>query len=148
VSAPDLTRLLVEVVVALVVALGGGASFAYVLTLRQRKALLNAQAFDVITTAAGRIVEQSAELVPQLTERITRLEASAELRQLRVEALSAELDEVHEWAGKVVGWAGNAVRLIAELGGHIDPPPPVPARRPFPRPVPTVPTTAGAPPAP
>jgi hypothetical protein len=132
VSSEDLTRWLVE----LVVALGGGGGVAYLLTLRQRRALLSARAFDVITTAAGRIVEQSADMVPTLTERITRLEASAELRQLRVEAMSAELDEVHTWAGEAVRWMGNAVRLIAELGGNIDAPPPAPERRPFPRPAP------------
>lgn len=127
----DVVRIVVELVAALVVALGGGASFAYVLTLRQRKALLSAQAFDVITTAAARIVEQSAELVPQLTERITRLEATAELRQKRLDEMGAELDEVHTWAGEAVRWMANAVRIIVELGGEVapPPPPPVPARR-------------------
>lgn len=140
----DLLRWAVE----LVVAAGGGASVAYLLTLRQRKALLAAQAGDVVATgqarildAAGRIVENQADLVPQLLERVTTLEGALaqanELRDARYDAVRVELDEVHEWAGKAVGWMGNAVRLIAELGGHVDPPPPVPTRRPFPRPAPT-----------
>ena len=134
----------VRIVIELAAAIAGGGGAAYLLTLRQRKALLAAQAGDVVATgqarildAAGRIVENNAELVPQLLERVTALEGAAEVREARYAAMGAELDEVHRFAGEAVRWMGNAVRLISELGGHIAPPPEAPQRRPFPRPTPS-----------
>ena len=65
----------------LVVSGGLGGAATYLLTLRQRRRLLNAKAGDVEATgqarimdAAGRIVEQQAELVPGLLDRIGKLE--------------------------------------------------------------------------
>lgn len=132
----DALRWLVE----LLVAVCGGGGVAYVLTLRQRKALLSAQASDTIATgqarildAAGRIVENSADLVPQLLQRVTSLESAGEQRQAQLTAVSLELEDVHRFVDEAARWMGNAVRLISELGGSIAPPPDVPPRRPFPR---------------
>jgi hypothetical protein len=139
-SSVDLMRWLIE----LVVALGGGGIVAYLFTLRQRKQLLTAQASSAedsgsakIMAEAAKIVGNAADMVPQLLQRVTQLEATNELRETRYVAVRAELDEVHQWAGEAVRWMSNAVRIIVELGGQVDPPPPVPERRPFPRPTPS-----------
>jgi len=121
----------------LAIALGGAGGLAGLLTLRQRKQLLSAQAEDVRATgqarimdAAGRIVEQQADLVPDLLERISRLEERDESRQ-------AELDAVLRYVDESQRWMQQALRLVRELGGDIPEPPPAPARAlVFPRPKP------------
>lgn len=129
--------------------IGGAATF--LLTLRQRRRLMAARAGDVEATgqarimdAAGRIVEQQAELVPGLLERIAKLEEreetrNAELRAVRehaeqaaleLAAVVAELDRVYRFADEAARWMQNALRLVQELGAEIPPPPPTPERRP------------------
>lgn len=133
--------------VELLVALGAGGGLAFVLTLRQRRALLAAQASDVTATgqarimdAAGRIVEQQADLVPQLLQRIAALEALEQTRagevdkvreradraEQRLAAVVAELDAVYRHVDESQRWMGNALRVVLELGGDIPPPPPPP----------------------
>lgn len=130
----ETARILLE----LILALGGGSSVAYLVTLRQRRALIAAQAEDADATskarimdAAGRIVENSADLVPQLLTRIAKLEARDEFRQAEVAALWAHVDDSQRWMQ-------NALRLVRELGGETPDPPSPPSRNApsFPRPVP------------
>ncbi len=65
-----------------------------------------------------------------LYEEIRRLKV--DVRELRVEAEYAAADaaRVRAWAGPMQAWADRAVAEIRRLGGHIDPPPPLPERPP------------------
>lgn len=133
----------------LVVSGGLGGAATYLLTLRQRRRLLNAKAGDVEATgqarimdAAGRIVEQQAELVPGLLDRIGKLEGREEARQTEVRAVReradeadrrlsvalAELDLVYRFAEEAARWMENALRLVQELGAEVPPPPRPPER--------------------
>lgn len=131
--------------------LGGGLGGAatYLLTLRQRRRLMDAKASDVESTgqarimdAAGRIVEQQAELVPGLLDRIGKLEGREAARETEVNAVRAraeeadrclgavlaELDLVYRFAAEAARWMENALRLVQELGAEIPPPPRPPER--------------------
>lgn len=133
----------------LIVSGGLGGAATYLLTLRQRRRLLDAKASDVESTgqsrimdAAGRIVEQQADLVPGLLERIAKLEGREEARQTEVNAVReradeadrrlavalAELDLVYRFAAEAARWMENALRLVQELGAEIPPPPRPPER--------------------
>ncbi len=137
-------RLLLD---ALAIVLGAAGGITGLLTLRQRKALLTAQASDVAATgqarimdAAGRIVEQQADLVPGLLERITALEAREEERTRAVEAarqhsaqadvqvaaLRTEVDHLWAFVDEATRWMAQALRVIQELGGEMPPPPDAP----------------------
>jgi hypothetical protein len=134
----------------LVAALGGGGMVAFLLTLRQRRQLLDAQtadthaaAFQRIINAAGDGLEHTTTIVPQLLERITRLEAREETREQQLDAMRTQLDlaenhstavdqwidELRRWATDHRVWDQSAVEQIQQLGGHIDAPPPIPDRR-------------------
>ncbi len=123
--SPDVIRYAVEVVVAL----GGGALLARLLTIRQERALMAAQASDTqasgparIIDAAAAIVEQHAGLVPDLLQRITQLEGREAIRQ-------TEFEELYRFADDAVHWMHNALRVVQELGGEIPAPPIPPPRR-------------------
>lgn len=128
---------------------GLGGVVTYVLTLRQRRRILDAKASDVESTgqarimdAAGRILEHQGELVPGLLDRIGKLEGREEARQAEVNAVRvraeeadqrlgavlAELDLVYRFAGEAARWMENALRLVQELGAEIPPPPRPPER--------------------
>jgi chromosome segregation ATPase len=87
----------------LIAALGGGGAVAYLLTLRQRKSILNAQAtntqaqaFERIISAAGNGLEHQTALVPALLERITKLEAREEIRDRRDVEREKELEDLRD----------------------------------------------------
>jgi hypothetical protein len=129
---------------------GGSGGLALLVTLRERRALIRAQAADVQATgfarimdAAGRGLEHQTELVPSLMDRIARLEGREEAREAVLAAVRTQLDraEVHaatveQWVQELRHWAADhrvwdqsAVEQIEQLGGHIAPPPPIPDRR-------------------
>ena len=138
----------------LLVAAGLGGGVTFLLTLRQRRALLTAQAGKVtaeasdvaatgtarILDAAGRIVEQQADLVPQLLQRIASLEATEKTRAGEVDKVRERADRAEQQLAVVLAeleamsrhvdesqrWMGNALRVVLELGGDIPPPPPPP----------------------
>lgn len=137
-------RLILDAIAILLGATGGVAGL---LTLRQRKALLTAQAGDVAATgqarimdAAGRIVEQQADLVPDLLARIAALEAREEDRtkavdearqhsaqaDAQVAALRVEVDHLWRFVDEATRWMAQALRVIQELGGEMPPPPDAP----------------------
>lgn len=137
-----MTRLILDIVA---IVLGGAGGLAGLLTLRQRRQLLTAQADDVKATgqarimdAAGRIVEQQADLVPMLLERTKALETREETRAAEHAAIAAELEQVLRYVDDAQKWMQQALRLVQELGGDMPAPPQPPARPAvFPRPKPS-----------
>lgn len=122
-----------ELVQQLAAALGGGSVVALaslLLTLRQKRRGMDATADSRIMNAAAGLVEQTGAQIPNLMERITRLEASNE-RILDEQAHErAELVAWRAWGAAQMTWAAQAVAAIRQLGGTIpDPPPPPNADR-------------------
>lgn len=142
---------------ALLVAFGGGAGLVALLTIRERRqqmraaaerteaeaARTTAEGVAAIVAAAGKGLEAQYELVPQLLERITKLEGLDEVRdrdladlKARYEqtrddaaALAAELAVVHRFMDEISLWAQAAFEQNRALGGSISPPPAPPSRR-------------------
>jgi hypothetical protein len=151
------TTQLITDLVALVVAFGGGAGLVALLTVRERRqqmraaadhteaqaARATAEGVAAIVSAAGKGMAAQYELVPQLMERITKLEGLDEVRDRDVAALkehyeqaredaaalAAELAIVHRFMDEISLWAQAAFEQNQALGGSISPPPAPPSRR-------------------
>lgn len=150
------TQMVVDLA-AILVAFGGGAGLVALLTIRERRqqmraaaerteaeaARTTAEGVAAIVTAAGKGLEAQYELVPQLLERITKLEGSGEVRdrdladlKTRYEetrddaaALAADLAVVHRYMDEISLWAQAAFEQNQSLGGSLSPPPTPPSRR-------------------
>ena len=141
-------NLSVEITQTIVSLIAGGSLTAFVvamLTLRQRRGIMGAQAHDQNATADARImgaaaslVEQAGTQVPALMERITRLEASNERILDEQAAERAELVAWRQWGAAVTAWSSQAVEVIRALGGTIPDPPSAPSERRAPVPGPTI----------
>ena len=121
---------------------GFGGVATYVLTLRERRAVLAAQASKVedegtalLVRASASLLEQAGLAVPALSAAVARLEAELKAERERGERLEAhvaadreETAEVHRWIGDAWHWMQRAYREITERGGSIDAPPQPPTR--------------------
>ncbi|HNX48690.1 MAG TPA: hypothetical protein PKL08_00880 [Thermoanaerobaculaceae bacterium] len=156
--------MLMRYVLDVIAALGGGGLVAYLLTLRQRRTLLSAQAADIQAQAFAKILDSAGEglktqtaLVPDLMARIVGLEkdrendrrAMTEMRdrqdvtsdrlaatQEQLSAAVAEsrtlhayLDALLDWWAEHRLWDEQVMAALHGLGGHVDPPTPIPDRR-------------------
>lgn len=126
-----------SLILASLISLITGGGLVGLLTLRQKRLGMTAQANDTnasadarIMTAAASLVEQSGTTVPALLERITRLEEREATREARLSGLlveqateRAELTAWRVWAVQVLEWAAQAVVAVRHLGGDLDDPP-------------------------
>ncbi len=120
---------------SLVALVGGG--IGALLTLPQRRRVLDAQARDTGATADSRIMSAAATLVeqhgaqlPQLIQRITQLEGARDQLSTALDSLRVEQDEERielaewrSWGDRQLEWSGAAVQAIRSLGGDIGDPP-------------------------
>lgn len=81
---------LITAVVALIAALLGGGGIAAILDHRNKKKFTDID-------AACKLIQQQQARIDQLTDRVNVLEAQSAIKDVRIDDLEAEIDELRDW---------------------------------------------------